>query len=239
LTPLLITSLPPLDTRNVGCGLALLRAIPDEFTPLAFFDAQFRAVLDKLALGNEGARQRHRVALPQMSESLIRDFGREIARVLMPSGYCAFWTDKFGLATGLVAIPGLQVVDLLVWDTGGFGMGHRTRHRGEPLVFLQRPPIAARSARLLRPWRATPSIPDVWVEKIVDRRHPHQKAARLIRALIEALTLPGDVVVDPAAGSFVVMDAALAAGRHFLGTDLVMPAPTVMPTSSVITRGRP
>jgi site-specific DNA-methyltransferase (adenine-specific) len=42
----------------------------------------------------------------------------------------------------------------------------------------------------------------------------------LLRALIAATTMPGDLVVDPAAGSFVVMHAALSLGRDFIGCDL-------------------
>jgi site-specific DNA-methyltransferase (adenine-specific) len=210
-----------LDVRNVCDGLELLRSIPDDCTSLIVFDPQYRETLDKHKFGNEGARQRRRVALPQMPESVIQSFGQEILRILIPSGYCARWVDKFTLGEGLACVTGMQVVDLLTWDTGGFGMGRRTRSRGAPLVFLQKPPIAARAKSLLRPWKTKPSIPDVWSEKIVDRRHPHQKPFELQRRIIEATTLPGDLIVDPCAGSFVVMDAAHACGRHFLGCDIV------------------
>jgi site-specific DNA-methyltransferase (adenine-specific) len=41
--------------------------------------------------------------------------------------------------------------------------------------------------------------------------------------LIGAVTQPGDLVVDPAAGSFVVMRAADQLGRNFIGCDLKLP----------------
>jgi hypothetical protein len=45
--------------------------------------------------------------------------------------------------------------------------------------------------------------------------------------LIGAVTLPGDLVVDPAAGSFTVMHAAHALGREFIGCDIAYePTPT-------------
>ena len=50
----------PLDQVLVaqrGDALALLRSLLTTITPLVFFDPQFREVLDKLAYGNEGARQ--------------------------------------------------------------------------------------------------------------------------------------------------------------------------------------
>jgi site-specific DNA-methyltransferase (adenine-specific) len=213
----------PLDTRNVGCGLALLRSIASNSIPFVHLDPEYRELLDQLKLGNEGVdRQRERAALPQMSEADIAGFGVEILRVLMDSAYCCRWTDKFALATGKAGIAGLKLVDWLTWDTQTFGFGYRTRHRGEVLVFLQKAPAFTRRKKgLVRPWRSMPSIPDVWCEKIQDRRHVHQKPAGLLRALIKAMTLPGDIVVDPAAGSFVTMDAAHAAGRRFLGTDLI------------------
>jgi len=38
--------------------------------------------------------------------------------------------------------------------------------------------------------------------------------------LIGAVTRPGDLIIDPAAGSFVVMHAAHALSRNFVGCDL-------------------
>jgi len=81
---------------------------------------------------------------------------------------------------------------------------------------LQKPPIRAKGT-----WKRSPCIPDVFPEKITERRHTHQKPSFLHRQLIEAMTEPGDVVVNPCAGSFAVMDAAHACGRHFLGCDIL------------------
>jgi len=52
------------------------------------------------------------------------------------------------------------------------------------------------------------------------RNHPHQKPRKLIRALIEATTKEGDLVVDPCAGSFIVLEVCQATKREFLGCDL-------------------
>jgi DNA modification methylase len=49
---------------------------------------------------------------------------------------------------------------------------------------------------------------------------PHQADRGLIRKLIGAVTRPGDLVVDPSAGSFVIMHAAHQLGRDFVGCDL-------------------
>lgn len=49
----------------------------------------------------------------------------------------------------------------------------------------------------------------LWVDKF------HLQAA-----LIEAVTHPGDVVLDPAAGSYSTLRSVLKAGRQFLGCDI-------------------
>jgi hypothetical protein len=65
------------------------------------------------------------------------------------------------------------------------------------------------------------SIPNRWPEKVNRKVHPHIKPINLIGRLIAATTEPGDLVVDPAAGSFAVMHAARQLGRDFIGCDLV------------------
>ena len=42
--------------------------------------------------------------------------------------------------------------------------------------------------------------------KISERKHPHQKPKELAKALIMATTNEGDLIVDPCAGSFIVLE---------------------------------
>jgi site-specific DNA-methyltransferase (adenine-specific) len=84
---------------------------------------------------------------------------------------------------------------------------------------MYRRPVV-REYRARKFWKASPSIPDVWPESIENRTHPHQKPRKLIRALIEALTELGELIVDPCAGSFVVLQEAIATGRRVMATDL-------------------
>jgi site-specific DNA-methyltransferase (adenine-specific) len=58
------------------------------------------------------------------------------------------------------------------------------------------------------------------VEKVDRALHAHIKPVGLITRLIGATTQPGDLVVDPAAGSFVVLHAAQQLGRDFVGVDI-------------------
>ena len=208
----------PLNQRNMHDGLDLLVALEPESVPLCIFDPQYRGILDKMQYGNEGvSRGRARSALPQMSEDTIAEFIAAIATALIPSGHLFLWIDKFHLCTGIgpwTEEPGLEVVDLVTWNKDRIGMGYRTRRVGEYLLIFQKPPKRAKGV-----WQRH-DIPDVWTEKVERLGNVHPKPVNLQAQLIEAVTDPGDVVLDPAAGSYSVMTAAHQAGRQFLGCDI-------------------
>jgi site-specific DNA-methyltransferase (adenine-specific) len=109
-------------------------------------------------------------------------------------------------------------------------MGYRTRRISEYCLVLQKAPLRAKGV-----WRVH-DIPDV-VEEKLDTRLAHAKPVGLQARLIDALTNPGDIVIDPAAGSYSVLEACRRTGRRFLGCDIRAQArPTIMaPTPN----GRP
>ena len=198
-------------------GFELLNNLKDGSIPVVFFDPQYRGVLDKMSYGNEGKRQIKRSELEQMDELIIKKFMEEINRVLMETGHLFLWVDKFHLCQGIapwIRNTDLTIVDMIVWDKERMGMGYRTRKQSEYLLILQKPPIRAKNI-----WK-TRNIRDVWSEKVDAKIHPHQKPRGLQEALIEAVSNEGDVILDPAAGSFSVMDCAIAKNRFFLGSDL-------------------
>lgn len=206
-----------LDYKNRMDGIELLKGLPDAMTPLAFFDPEYRGLMDKMKYGNEGARQKERALLPQMSEETIANFIKEIDRVLKPSGHLMLWVDKFHLCEGIknwIEGTQLEIVDMITWDKGKIGMGYRTRRRSEYLMVLQKKPKRAKGV-----WNSH-DIPDVWVEKLNGDRHPHAKPKGLHTALIKATTKEGDIIVDPAAGGFSIMEIAMKLNRHFVGGDL-------------------
>ena len=116
--------LEPNSRMRMG-GLELLSLLPRDAMSVAFFDPQYRGVLDKLRYGNEGVqRGRRRSALQQMTEADIAAFISGIDRALIPSGHLFLWMDKFHLCQGFRPwFDGtlLDVVDLISWDKGRFG----------------------------------------------------------------------------------------------------------------------
>ena len=183
-----------------------------------FLDPHYRGVLDKLSHGNEGkARNKRRCALEQMTEAEISHFVRGIDRALIPSGHLFLWVDKFHLCQGVrpwLDGTSLDIVDLVTWDKGTFGMGYRTRRRAEYYVILQKQQRRAKGV-----WK-THTIPDVIQERASQAVHPHTKPVGLQGELMAAVSHEGDVVIDPAAGSFSVLEAARNRQRTFLGCDL-------------------
>ena len=208
----------PRDTRVAMDGLDFLAQLPDASIAASFFDPQYRGVLDKLSYGNEGVlRGKQRSALPQMSSETIAEFIRSIDRVLGPSGHLFLWIDKFHLCSGIddwTEGTTLETVDLITWNKGRIGMGYRTRRTAEYLIVLQKAPKRAKGI-----WTRH-NIPDVWAEKAPTLKGVHPKPVELQRVLIEATTAPDDPVLDPAAGSFSVLEACQLAGRMFVGCDV-------------------
>jgi site-specific DNA-methyltransferase (adenine-specific) len=205
-----------LDHCNEADGLTLLRALEADSYPLCIFDPQYRGVLDRQKYGNEGSRQQERSILPQMDEKQIITFIAEISRALMPSGHLLLWVDKFHLCTGIMPwlTAQLFIVDLLVWNKKRIGMGYRTRRTSEYCVVIQKAPLRAKGV-----WRSH-DIPDVVDEPLTDRSFTHAKPVGLQIRLIEALTNIRDVVIDPAAGSYSVLEACRRTNRRFLGCDI-------------------
>lgn len=72
-----------INTKNEGNGMTLMSSINDESVSVAFFDPQYRGILDQLQYGNEGEKRgKERCSLPQMSNQTIISFIQEINRTL-------------------------------------------------------------------------------------------------------------------------------------------------------------
>lgn len=206
-----------LNHKNLTDGLKLLADINDKSIATAFFDPQYRGILDKLKYGNEGqARGKARCDLQQMDEETIIKFINEIDRVLKESGHLFLWVDKFHLCQGVLdwfTNTSLNLVDMIVWDKTKIGMGYRTRRKSEYLIIFQKTPIKAKAC-----W-TDHAIPDVWEER-TQKTHPHSKPVELQRRLISATTKDGDVVLDPASGGYSVFEACKLLNRDFIGGDI-------------------
>ena len=94
------------------------------------------------------------------------------------------------------------------------GMGYRTRRKSEYCLILQKAPLRAKGV-----WRLH-TIPDVWDEKIDDPQFTHSKPIRLQAQLRRGAYQHAGIVLDPAAGSYSVLEACRRTNRQFLGCDI-------------------
>lgn len=214
--------------KNCMDGFDLLSLIPEDSISISFFDPQYKGILDKMNYGNEGERQQGRALQVEMDDDIISSFVYEIAQVLKPSGYLFFWLDNYHLIQGDIhkwmsgwnyenpKTP-IEVVSKTTWDKGIMGMGYRFRVQTETLLVVQKHP------KTIKNW-TNKSLRDIWTEKIPQPRtkglHPHRKPIGLIEEIIKATTEENDIVLDVAAGSFLVKDASENNSRLFLGGDI-------------------
>ena len=63
-------------------------------------------------------------------------------------------------------------------------------------------------------------IPGFLIEKITNRIHTHQKPIELQKQILLATTKEGDLVCDPASGSYSVFKCCKLIGRDFIGGDI-------------------
>ena len=210
-----------LNYKNCCDAFDLIPVLDDDSVSATIFDPQYRGIMEKLDYGNEGARQSGRAQLEQMSEEVIEDLIGLISLKLKPSGYLFLWIDKFILCEASHKhwfrnlSKTMNLVDMITWNKESFGMGYRTRKTSEYLLIYQKSP------KMIKSW-TNKSIRDVWSEKIEHPRmgHPHKKPIGLIKTLIDSVTEEQDLILDPCAGSFSVLDVCKDTNRKFIGCDI-------------------
>jgi site-specific DNA-methyltransferase (adenine-specific) len=125
-----------------------------------------------------------------------------------------------------ISFYGWPKVDLFfaAWKSAGFRIGGH-------IVF--RKPYASKSAFLQYRHegaylllKGNPPTPDSPLPDVMDwtytgnKLHPTQKSIHILKPLIEAFSAPGNLVLDPFAGSGSTCVAARRTGRRFIGIEL-------------------
>lgn len=215
----------------VGNSLELLRAIPDGSVPMIWTDPPYGHAnqdgdLAAARVGVKGARQADAAPIvndrPEDYEPLIRGFLAESARIMRPDSCCCCCCGGGGPSPTFARLSlwmdeALSFFHAVVWDKSGAGngLGWRYRRNYEFVMVAHRKggKLAWNDARGAMPNIARDTPPR-------NRTHPNQKPLDLMRWFIENHTQPGDLVLDPFAGSGSTGVAAIQAGREFLGFEL-------------------
>jgi site-specific DNA-methyltransferase (adenine-specific) len=113
-------------------------------------------------------------------------------------------------------IAGFAVKSVIVWDRGVHGMGDLKKTfapRYDTCIFAIKDAFefpSGRPADVIQCQRLDGS-------KLT---HPNEKPVDLMRRLVEATTKPGDLILDPFAGSGTTLVAALQSGRRYIGVEI-------------------
>lgn len=194
----------PINQILQGDCTRVLRQLPDAFVDLIVTDPPY------------GVRYQDR-------------FGRTVANDDDPSRILGAFTDLYRVLKPdslCISFYGWGLVDdfFRAWRSAGFRpVGHivwvkdyasrerflRYRHESAFLLAKGRPRLPRQPLDDIQPWVYSGN-----------NDHPTQKAVRILTPLIETFTQPGQLVLDPFAGSGSTLVAALITKRRYLGIEL-------------------
>lgn len=222
-----------------GDSLQILGAWPDASVDLVFADPPYRLSNGGFSCQNG---RRHLVNKGEWDEARsfeedhefnIRWLG-ECQRILKPTG--SLWVSGtqhviFSIGFALQNL-GYHLLNTVTWLKPNASPNLSCRyftHSTEILIWASpghfKPLLHTFNYKDMKAENGGKQMRDVWEipvpsasEKLLGR-HPTQKPLRLMRRLIAAATMPGDLVLDPFAGSCSTGVACVELGRRFVGIE--------------------
>ena len=193
-----------------------LRTLPDASVDLVVTDPPYESLEKHRAVGTT-TRLKHSKSSSNdwftiFPNARFLELFAEVHRVLKKGTHFYLYCDQ---ETAFVAKPigeevGFKFWKPLIWDKVAIGMGYHYRSRYEMILFFEK------GKRRLNDL----GVADVITEKRFHRASPTEKPVRVNEVLISQATAPGDIVIDPFAGTGSTGVAALGLGRHFWGNDI-------------------
>ena len=152
---------------------------------------------------------------------IAHDWNFQIGGILAEAQRCLREGGAFYLFTRFDVYPlwlrelpsGLSLSNMIVWDKGNHSSGDLTGNFGyqhEIIMFI----VKGRHRLRGRRWSNVWTVPKISHKRM---RMPAEKPLALYERAVLASSDPGDLVVDPFGGSGTMAEAALAAGRKYLG----------------------
>lgn len=202
-----------------GDAIQLMRSLPAECVDMVFTDPPYRVISggteSKHAQGwktsvlskNDGRIFTHNNCSPS-------DYMPEMFRVLKPGTHCYVMTNNLNLRDllNVAAETGFRFHNLLVWRKNTCTANRWYMKEMELVCMFYKPP-----ARVIN----NPSSKQIFEhDNPRDKRHPTEKPVALVQHYIENSSAPGDLVLDPFAGSGSSALAAQITGRRWLSFEL-------------------
>lgn len=235
MTQLALNFAPPAPARSavptglIHCGdnLAILRSLPDGCVDLAYADGPFFSGREHVGKCKQTGK---RLAFDDRFKSLdlYIEFMRlrcvELHRVLAPTGslflHC---DDSAGAYLGLMldeVFGADNLVNHIVWKRTNAHNGGKTYGRiHDKILFYGRTRdyyFDGSAVTCGDLWEDIPGLNQGAKERT---GYPTQKPVALLERIIRAASRPGDVVLDPFAGSGTALVAAENLGRRWIGID--------------------
>lgn len=140
------------------------------------------------------------------------DLFAEIYRVLKRNSHFYLFCDveTMFIAKPLAEHVGFKFWKPIIWDKKKIGMGYHYRARYECILFFEK------GKRRLNDLGTA----DIIEAPRVLNGYPTEKPVSVSDVLIQQSSSPGDLVIDPFAGSGSTGVAAISRSRHFAATDI-------------------
>ena len=198
--------LPVLNQIITGDALSMLPTLPPGSIDLLLTDPPY---------GNATSYGRERKRIAGDEHPLVGLQAVAACYPLLKSNTSAFvfcGAHHLGLIEHfLLRYTPFRMREILTWDKRMMGLGHGFRRSFENIVVLEKGKPRYRE-------KAIPTL--LSVSRVNGGPHPHTKPVPLLERLIAAASDPGDLVLDPFAGSGSTLVAAANLGRRYLGIEV-------------------
>lgn len=205
----------------LGDAVALLRSLPDSCVDLVLTDPPYRVISggDKPAPGygwrqsvlaaNDGKIFKH-------NDVKFSDYVGELYRVLKAGSHCYIMVNNLNLREllNVAADAGFGFHNLLRWDKNTVNANRWYMKDCEYICFFYKKPAKAITNAGSKQGFACKTL------RGGTKVHPTEKPVELMRHYIENSSKPGDIVLDPFAGSGSTAVAAKLSGRRFITCEL-------------------
>lgn len=201
--------------------MAVLRGLPEACIDCVVTDPPYRVISGGMRIENEkngyatsvvkgienGRVFKHNDIEPEQ-------WLPELFRVLKPGTHCYIMTNNLNLERmlTLARAVGFHFSNLLIWEKNNVNANRYYMKGTELTLFFQKKPARTiNNAGSKQIYRA---------DNPRNKLHPTEKPIELMQHYIENSTAPGQVILDPFAGSGATLVAAHLTGRAWVGAEI-------------------